>query len=59
MFDFNPIYLMYLLIGVSAAMFAEGIEQPEERDVLVELGCDLLQGYRFGRPSRPFVEPVW
>ncbi len=24
MFDFNPIYLMYLLIGVSAAMFAEG-----------------------------------
>ena len=25
MFDFNPLYLMYLLIGVSAAMFAEGI----------------------------------
>jgi len=25
MFDFNPIYLMYLLIGVSAAMFAEGV----------------------------------
>ncbi len=25
MFDFNPIYLFYLLIGVSAAMFAEGI----------------------------------
>ena len=24
MFDFNPLYLMYLLIGVSAAMFAEG-----------------------------------
>lgn len=24
MFDFNPIYLFYLLIGVSAAMFAEG-----------------------------------
>jgi tight adherence protein B len=23
MFDFNPVYLMYLLIGVSAAMFAE------------------------------------
>ena len=25
MFDFNPIYLIYLLIGLSAAMFAEGI----------------------------------
>src|SRR5450759_1713743 len=25
MFDFNPVYLMYLLIGVSAAMFAEGV----------------------------------
>src|ERR1700690_2199231 len=24
MFDFNPIYLFYLLIGVSAAMLAEG-----------------------------------
>ena len=24
MFDFSPIYLMYLLVGVSAAMFAEG-----------------------------------
>ena len=24
MFDFNPIYLMYLLVGISAAMFAEG-----------------------------------
>ena len=25
MFDFNPLYLIYLLIGISAAMFAEGI----------------------------------
>jgi tight adherence protein B len=24
MFDFNPVYLFYLLVGVSAAMFAEG-----------------------------------
>jgi len=24
MFDFNPVYLIYLLVGVSAAMFAEG-----------------------------------
>src|SRR5215831_884553 len=24
LFDFNPVYLIYLLVGVSAAMFAEG-----------------------------------
>ena len=32
----------------------EGIETRPERDVLLELGCDLLQGYLFGRPSPPF-----
>ena len=33
---------------------AEGIESAQERDVLIELGCDLLQGYLFARPGRPF-----
>jgi EAL domain-containing protein (putative c-di-GMP-specific phosphodiesterase class I) len=31
---------------------AEGIETSHERDALVDLDCDLLQGYFFGRPSR-------
>ncbi len=35
---------------------AEGVETPAERDVLVELGCDLLQGYLFARPGKPFPE---
>jgi EAL domain-containing protein (putative c-di-GMP-specific phosphodiesterase class I) len=30
----------------------EGVETPAERDVLVGLGCDLLQGYLFGRPEK-------
>jgi EAL domain-containing protein (putative c-di-GMP-specific phosphodiesterase class I) len=30
---------------------AEGVEQPEERALLTELGCDLLQGFLFGEPS--------
>ena len=30
----------------------EGVETAEERDTLVRLGCDLLQGYLFGRPQR-------
>jgi EAL domain-containing protein (putative c-di-GMP-specific phosphodiesterase class I) len=31
---------------------AEGVEQEVERDALLDLGCDLQQGYLFGRPSR-------
>jgi len=30
---------------------AEGIETRAEHEVLIELGCDLLQGYLFGRPE--------
>jgi len=30
---------------------AEGIERDDDRRVLVELGCDLLQGYLLGRPA--------
>jgi len=37
---------------------AEGIENAEERDVLVRLGCDLMQGYFFGRPARLAGEPT-
>lgn len=35
----------------------EGVETVEERDTLVEVGCDLLQGYLFARPGRPFPMP--
>lgn len=38
---------------------AEGVETPAERDTLAELGCDLLQGYLFGRPQREFATPIW
>jgi len=33
---------------------AEGIETPEERDAIVEAGCDLLQGYLFAKPGPAF-----
>ncbi len=29
----------------------EGVETAEERDCLLELGCDLFQGYFFGKPA--------
>ncbi len=38
---------------------AEGVETPMERDTVVELGCDLLQGYLFARPGRPFPDVAW
>lgn len=33
---------------------AEGVETAEERDTLVALGCDLLQGFLFARPGPGF-----
>lgn len=37
---------------------SEGIETPEERDALVAVGCDLLQGYLFAKPAPEFVQPA-
>jgi EAL domain-containing protein (putative c-di-GMP-specific phosphodiesterase class I) len=34
-----------------ALVVGEGVETVEERDTLVGLGCDLLQGYLIGRPQ--------
>ncbi len=34
---------------------AEGIERPAERDRIVDLGCDYMQGYLFGRPAKGFA----
>jgi EAL domain-containing protein (putative c-di-GMP-specific phosphodiesterase class I) len=39
-------------LGMS--VLAEGIETAEERDSVRSLGCDLLQGYFFAKPNRPF-----
>jgi EAL domain-containing protein (putative c-di-GMP-specific phosphodiesterase class I) len=33
-------------------IIGEGVETPSERDALIDLGCDLMQGYLFARPSR-------
>ena len=36
---------------------AEGIETSAERAVVADAGCQLVQGYLFGRPSADFVTP--
>jgi len=37
----------------------EGVETAKERDTLIDLGCDLLQGYLFSKPDKPFPEAAW
>lgn len=38
---------------------AEGVEVPEERDALIEIGCDLFQGYLFARPMERPPQVNW
>jgi EAL domain-containing protein (putative c-di-GMP-specific phosphodiesterase class I) len=38
---------------------AEGVETPAECGTLVDLDCDLLQGFLFAKPGKPFPEAKW
>lgn len=40
-------------------VIAEGIESAQERDCLLGLGCELLQGYLLARPGRAFPEVAY
>lgn len=40
----------------SIMLVAEGVETSVEAEALTDMGCDLLQGYFFGRPSPPFSQ---
>lgn len=39
-------------------VIGEGVETEAEARVLVDLGCDLLQGYLIARPAPPFADPL-
>jgi PAS domain S-box-containing protein/diguanylate cyclase (GGDEF)-like protein len=39
--------------GLGLTTVAEGVETAEQRDFLVSVGCDMMQGYFFGRPMAP------
>ena len=41
--------------SVGVVTVAEGVETQEQLDILLELGCDLVQGYLLGRPVPPDV----
>jgi EAL domain-containing protein (putative c-di-GMP-specific phosphodiesterase class I) len=65
--DVNQQQTKRLLVGMmlglaremGMAVVAEGVETVAERDTLIELGCDLLQGYLFAKPGRPFPTVTW
>ena len=38
--------------GLGATVVAEGVETPEQLEVLRRLGCDSVQGFLLGRPQR-------
>lgn len=40
---------------LGSRVVAEGVETEQERQVLVDLGCDLLQGYLFAKPAPAFL----
>ncbi len=48
--------VMALCRDMGQLTVAEGVETAAERDSLVALGCDLLQGYLFARPGVAFPE---
>lgn len=44
---------------LGTVMVAEGVETREERDTLVQLGCDLFQGFLFARPQKGYPAVQW
>jgi EAL domain-containing protein (putative c-di-GMP-specific phosphodiesterase class I) len=48
-----------LCTEMGIATVVEGVESVAERDTVLGLGCDLLQGYLFAQPGRGFPEVHW
>ena len=43
---------------MGVTVVCEGIETPGERKAIVGIGCDLLQGFLFGKPDRKALPAV-
>lgn len=44
--------------SIGSAIIAEGIERPEERQTLIDLGVEFGQGFLLGRPAGSFLPPT-
>jgi EAL domain-containing protein (putative c-di-GMP-specific phosphodiesterase class I) len=49
--------LSTLCLELETPLVAEGVETESERNILVDLGADLFQGYLFAKPGFPFPIP--
>ncbi|HMU38502.1 MAG TPA: EAL domain-containing protein [Pseudomonadota bacterium] len=50
--------LLQLCRELDVEVIVEGIETAEERDILAQLGCDLMQGFLFCKPQPEFALTV-
>ena len=50
--------MVELCHDMGKSIIAEGVEVLEEKQALVDLKCDLLQGYLLGRPSKAGLVPA-
>jgi diguanylate cyclase len=51
--------IIQLARSLQLRVVAEGVETEAQRDALVALGCDELQGYLFARPMSPTALALW
>jgi len=50
--------IVHLCRDQGMKVIGEGVETEAEAKVLVDLGCDLLQGYLIARPALPWCDPL-
>ena len=57
MTDPNSTVIIKAIVGLGKSLdlsiIAEGVETPEQADYLCEAGCEMAQGYLFGKPVPP------
>ncbi len=61
--DTNSVAIACTIIAIGHQLqmevVAEGVETPEQRQLLIELGCDALQGYLVGYPMSVQAVEAW
>jgi hypothetical protein len=57
---YNPIYddLKTFANNHNMKILAEGVETPEELQMVIQLGCHLIQGFYTGRPNSEIVDHI-
>lgn len=51
--------VIQLAHSLDMAVIAEGVETPQQLDILLHMGCDQCQGYWFARPMPAADVPPW